>query len=209
MPDIIRAPRKGFRISLRAGFAMPPDDEITRLLAAWGGGDESAFERLVPAVEAELRRLAAHHMRGERPGHTLQTTALINEVYLRLVDGPCVGWQSRAHFFGIASRLMREILVDYARSRRRLQRGAGATRVPLSECAVNSGEKSEELIALDEALNRLAAFDPRKCRVVEMRYFGGLSVGEIAEVLKVSQVTVMRDWSMARSWLRKEVGGGG
>ena len=132
VPDIIRAPRDGFRISLRFMLAMPPDEEITSLLAAWGEGDDSALERLVPAVEAELRGLAAHYMRGERAGHTLQTTALINEVYLRLVDGPRVGWQGRAHFFGVAARLMREILVDYARSRRRLKRGAGATRVSLS-----------------------------------------------------------------------------
>lgn len=185
---------------------MTPDEEITHLLAAWRGGDESALERLVPVVERELRRLAGHYMRRERDGHTLQTTALINEVYLRLVDGPHISWESRAHFYGIAAKLMREVLVDYARSRRRLKRGGDAAQVSLSEAAVLTEEKSAELVALHEALNKLAAIDPRKSRVVELRYFVGLSAEEVAEVLKVSVATVMRDWSMARSWLRKEVG---
>ena len=205
----ITPPRARFRVCVRVALEVTPDEDITRLLVAWRGGDESALERLVPVVERELRRLAGHYMRRERGGHTLQTTALINEVYLRLVGGPHVSWESRAHFYGIAAKLMREVLVDYARSRRRLKRGGGdAVQVSLTECAPLSEEKSAELIALHEALNRLAAVDPRKSRVVEMRYFGGLSVEEIAAVLKVSAATVMRDWSMARAWLRKEVGDG-
>ena len=196
------------RISLRATLAVPPDEDITHLLTAWCGGDESALERLVPVVERELRRLAGHYMRREREGHTLQTTALINEVYLRLVGGPHVSWESRTHFYGIAAKLMREVLVDYARSRQRLKRGGDAVQVSLSEGTILSEEKSAELVALHEALNKLAAVDARKSRVVELRYFGGLSVEEVAEVLKVSTATVMRDWSMARAWLRKEVGDG-
>jgi RNA polymerase sigma factor (TIGR02999 family) len=192
---------------MRALIAVPHDLEITRLLIAWRSGDGSALERLVPAVERELRRLAGHYMRREREGHTLQTTALINEVYLRLVAGPGVEWEGRAHFYGIAAKIMRDVLVEYARARQRLKRGGGAVQVSLSEGAFLTDEKSAELVALHEALNRLAALDPRKSRVVEMRYFGGLSVEEIAEVLDVSVATVRRDWSMARSWLRKEVGG--
>jgi RNA polymerase sigma-70 factor, ECF subfamily len=199
--------RKHLRFSFLAALSMPSATNISHLLAAWSDGDESALDELVPAVEAELRRLAAHYMRGERAGHTLETTALINEVYLRFVGGPRVRWQSRAHFYGIAAKVMREILIDYARARRRRKRGGDRTQVSLDEGAVLSVEKSAELLALHEALNKLSDVDRRKSRVVELRYFGGLSVEEIAEVLKVSPVTVMRDWSIARAWLRKEIGG--
>jgi RNA polymerase sigma-70 factor, ECF subfamily len=168
---------------------------------------ETALDRLMPLVETELRRLARHHMRRESPTHTLQTTALVNEVYLKLVDQTQAKWQSRAHFFSIAAQLMRRILVDYARRNLRAKRGGGAADLPIAEAATLSFEKSAELLALNEALDRLAQLDPLKARVVELRHFGGLSVEETAEVLKVSVVTVMRHWSLAKSWLRREVRG--
>ena len=181
----------------------PP--EITRLLIAWCDGDKTAFDKLTPLVERELHRIARHYMHRENPGHTLQTTALVNEAYIRLVNQREVRWQNRAHFFGIAAQIMRRILLNHARNRHRVKRGGGAMQVSLSEAAVVSEEKSAELVALDEALERLAEVDERKARVVELRYFGGLSVEESAEVLGVSQVTVMRDWNMAKAWLTREM----
>jgi RNA polymerase sigma factor (TIGR02999 family) len=184
---------------------MPAPSEITRLLIAWSEGDQAALERLLPLIERELHRIARHYMRRENPGHTLQTTALVNEAYFRLIDQRHVRWQNRAHFFAIAAQIMRRILLNYARDRQRVKRGGQAVQVSLSEVAVADEERSAELIALDEALGRLAAIDERKCRVVELRYFGGLSVEETAEVLGVSAVTVARDWKMARAWLAREI----
>lgn len=163
------------------------------------------MERLIPLVEKELHRLAHRYMRQENDGHTLQTTALINETFLRLVDQNRVKWQNRAHFYGIAAQIMRRVLLNYARDRKRNKRGGGAVRVSLSEVNLMSEEDSVELLALDEALERLAAIDERKSRVVELRYFGGLSVKETAEVLEVSLVTVARDWDMAKAWLAREI----
>lgn len=175
-------------------------DDVSQLLHAWSEGDQDALKRLTPIVYAELHRLARGYMRRERPGHSFQTTALVNEAYLRLVDYKRMRWQDRAHFFAVSAQLMRRILVDYAR-RRNLKRGAGVQHVSLDEAAVAGGEPSADLVALDDALNELARLDPRKVQVVEMRYFGGLSVEETAEMLKVSPVTVRRDWSTAKIWL--------
>ena len=183
----------------------PPSQELTRLLIDWSKGNRAALDELTPLVYAELRRLARHYMNQERQGHTLQTTALVNEAYVRLVDQKNVHWQNRAHFFAIAAQMMRRILVDYARTHRRAKRGGGALQVTLDEAMLLAPERSEQLIALDEALEKLAELDPRKSRVVEMRHFGGLSVEEVAEVLKVSPNTVIRDWSMAKAWLRREI----
>lgn len=184
---------------------MRSDADITALLVDWGNGDQSALEKLLPLVERELHRLAHSYMRREDPDHTLQTTALINETYLRLVDQRKVEWQNRAHFFGIAAQIMRRILLNYARDQNRQKRGGKAIHVSLSEAMVMPGEKDRELIALNDALNRLEALDPRKSKVVELRYFGGLSVEEAAEVLKVSPITVMRDWKFAKAWLAREM----
>lgn len=178
---------------------------VTRLLIDWGNGDQAALEKLIPFVYQELRRLAHRYMRRENPDHTLQTSALVNEAYLRLVDQRHTRWQNRSHFFGIAAQLMRRILVDHARSRRYAKRGGGATRVPLDEAAVLSRECAADVLALNDALDRLAAVDPRKCRIVELKYFGGFTAGEIAAALHVSEVTVMRDWSLAKAWLRREI----
>jgi RNA polymerase sigma-70 factor (ECF subfamily) len=185
---------------------MSSPSEITQLLVEWSNGNQGALEKLLPLVERELHRLAHSYMRREDPDHTLQTTALINETYLRLIDQRKVQWQNRAHFFGISAQIMRRILSNYARDQNRAKRGGGATQVSLSGIAVISNEKSKELVALDEALKRLAVEDERKCRVVELRYFGGLSVEETAEVLNVSAITVMRDWKFAKAWLHREVG---
>lgn len=182
----------------------PPPD-VTALLARWSDGDEDALHRLVPLVERELRRLAQWQMAAERPGHLLQPTALVNEAYLRLVDMARVRWQNRAHFFAVAARLMRRILVDEARSRQSLKRGGGTQRVTFDEALPVSTESPEQLIALDDALQALAAVAERKSRVVELRYFGGLTVEETAEVLKISPETVLRDWKFAKSWLLREV----
>ena len=182
-----------------------PPQEISALLRAWSGGDESALDRLVPIVYEELHRLAHSYMKRERSGHTLQTTALVNEAYMRLVDANTVEWQDRAHFFGIAARLMRRILVDFARARGYQKRGGKLRRVSLDEDLLVSPEPQEDLVGLNDALNALVEFDPRKARVVELRYFGGLSVEETAEVLKVSGITVIRDWNMAKLWLLKEL----
>ena len=184
----------------------PAPHEITGLLVAWGGGDESALERLIPLVYDELRQLAHRYMSRERPGHSLQTTALVNEAYLRLVDWKEVQWQNRAHFFAVSAKMMRRILVDFARDRQYLKRGGGALQVSLAEASAFTDCRSSDLVALDEALTALTEMDQRKGQVVEMRFFGGLSVKEVAEVLKVSEETVMRDWRLAKVWLFRELG---
>jgi RNA polymerase sigma-70 factor (ECF subfamily) len=180
---------------------------ITQLLLAWSDGDQAALEQLTSLVHAELHRLAKGYMFGERTGHTLQTTALINEAYLRLIDWKNVRWQNRAHFFGVAAQVMRRILVDYARARRYAKRGGMARQVSLDEAATVHEERSAEFVALDEALKKLAEIDPRKSQIVELRFFGGLNAKETAEVLKVSQRTVEREWSVARTWLYREIRG--
>jgi RNA polymerase sigma-70 factor (ECF subfamily) len=174
---------------------------ITVLLHAWGEGDQAAFEKLVPLVDAELRRLARHYMRGERAGHTLQPTALINEVYLRLIDWGNISWQDRAHFFGLSARLMRRTLVDYARLHRTSKRGGQTLTIAFDEVSVAGREPTADLVAIDDALSSLAKHDLRKSQIVELRFFGGLTVEETAEVLKVSPRTVKREWSLARAWL--------
>jgi RNA polymerase sigma factor (TIGR02999 family) len=184
---------------------VPAKSEVTGLLLAWRSGDAAALERLVPLVYAELRRLAHRQMRGERVGHTLETSALVNETYLRLVDSQRVRWQGRAHFFAICAQLMRRVLVDHARSRRSLKRGGEAVSIALDDAQVGSASPDANLLALDEALTKLATVDPRKSRVVELRHFGGLSVVETAEALEVSPVTVMRDWRVAKLWLLREL----
>ena len=181
-------------------------EQVTGILLAWGQGDETALEKLMPLVYAELKRLAHHYLKGERVGHVLQTTDLVNEAYLRLIDSRRVQWQNRAHFFAIAAQLMRRVLVDAARKRNFQKRGGGAMQVSLNEALPLGDQRGPDLVALDDALQTLAAFDPRKCKVVELRFFGGLSVKETAEVLQVSQDTVMRDWSLARAWLLNELG---
>ncbi len=186
-------------------MAVRSPQDATQLLHAWGEGDTSALEKLTPLVHQELHRLARHYMRGERPDHTLQATALVNEAYLRLIDWKNAHWQNRAHFVAVAAQLMRRILVDHARSRRYAKRGGGAQRVSLDEVALVSEKRAPEMIALDDALRRLDAIDPRKVQVVELRFFGGLSVKETAEVLKVSPQTVLRDWDLARTWLHREI----
>jgi RNA polymerase sigma factor (TIGR02999 family) len=179
--------------------------EVTQLLGDWSGGDEGALEKLIPLVQPELHRLAHYYMSRERAGHTLQTTALLNEAYLQLTDETQRPWQNRTHFMAVAAQLMRRIMVDHARARHALKRGAGAIRVTLDETALVTEERAEELLALDEALEKLAAFDRRRCEIVEMRYFGGLTVEEIADVLKVHANTVMRDWRAAKAWLYAEL----
>ena len=181
---------------------------VTDLLVAWSGGDEQALEKLMPLVHGELRRLARRQMAGERQGHTLQTTALINEAYLRLIDLTRIRWQDRAHFLAISARLMRRILVDHARTRQYAKRGGGAAKVSLDEALVVTSDPRPDLVALDDALQALAAVDSRKSQVVEMRFFGGLSVEETAEALGVSPQAVMRDWRLAKVWLLRELGKG-
>jgi RNA polymerase sigma-70 factor (ECF subfamily) len=181
--------------------------DITQLLRAWGGGDEQALERLTPLVYDELRKSAKRQMARERDGHTLQTTALINEVYLRLVDLDGVGWQDRTHFFAICARLMRRILTDYARSRSYLKRGGDARRVTFDEALMVSADPSLDLVALEGALTKLGEVDSRKSSVVELRFFGGLSIKETATVLRVSSDTVTRDWNLAKAWLMREMDG--
>jgi RNA polymerase sigma-70 factor (ECF subfamily) len=187
---------------------MPPEPDITELLIDWNNGDKSAIDRLLPLVEKELHRLAHSYMRRENANHTLQTTALINETYIRLVDQRKVRWQNRAHFFGIAAKIMRRILLNYARDRNRQKRGGKALHVSLSHASIMPDEKDREIIALDDALIKLEALFERKAQVVELRYFGGLTVEEIAEVLHVSKITVMRDWKFAQAWLAREMGDG-
>jgi len=176
------------------------------MLRAWGEGDQGALERLTPIVYDELRGLARGYMKRERRGHSLQTTALVNEAYMRLVDYKRMQWQDRAHFFAVSAQVMRRILVDYAR-RHNVKRGAGLQHISLEEAAVVGGDDNTDLVALDHAMNALAQIDPRKAQVVEMRFFGGLSVEETAEVLKVSTITVKRDWRSARAWLYRELTG--
>ena len=187
---------------------MPTDIDITALLVDWNNGDKSAMDRLLPLVEKELHRLAHAYMRREDPDHMLQTTALINETYLRLVDQRKVQWQNRAHFFGIAAQIMRRILLNYARDQNRQKRGGKAIHVSLSEALIMPAEKDREIIALNDALNRLEEVDERKAKVVELRFFGGLTIEEVAEVLKVSTVTVLRDWAFAKAWLSREMQNG-
>jgi RNA polymerase sigma factor (TIGR02999 family) len=179
--------------------------EITDLLGEWSGGNQAALDKLVPILYDELRRLASSHMRGERPVHLLQTTALVHEAYLRLIERRHVNCQTRNQFFAVAAQVMRRVLVDYARGRDRAKRGDGVAPVALGEAAVLSDDRAEEFIAIDSALESLAAFDPRKGRVFELRYFGGMSVDEVAQTLCVSPVTVARDWRMAKVWLRREI----
>ena len=179
--------------------------EVTQMLVAWGNGDQSALEKLMPLVYDELHRLAHRYMAHERPEHTLQTSALVNEAYFKLIDQRSVQWQNRAQFFGIAATSMRRILVTHARSRSRGKRGGGAPQISLDENALLSAERAAEMVALDDALRHLAAIDQRKSQVVELRYFAGLSIDETAEALKVSPGTVMRDWTLAKAWLRREI----
>jgi RNA polymerase sigma factor (TIGR02999 family) len=186
---------------------MSTVETVTQLLLAWSSGDPSALDRLLPLVEAELRRIASHHMWRENAGHTLQTTALVNELYLKLVDQKKAKWHNRAHFFAVAAQLMRRILVDHARRQLRGKRGGGVSHKALDEAVLISKETSGEILALSEALDRLATLDPLKAKIVELRHFGGLSVEETALVLNISEVTVIRHWGLAKAWLRREVRG--
>lgn len=185
----------------------PLPHDVTQLLVAWSNGDEAARDELIPLVYDELHRLAHQHMHRERPGHTLQTSALVNEAFVRLVDQRNVHWQNRSHFFGIAAQMMRRVLVDYARSRQAEKRGGDAVQVTLHDELIVSDEKNDEVVALDDALTSLAGLDPRKCQIVEMRFFAGLSIEETAGVLSISPGTVMREWTLAKAWLRKEIKG--
>ncbi|HEX2523695.1 MAG TPA: sigma-70 family RNA polymerase sigma factor [Terriglobia bacterium] len=186
-------------------MTSPPSQDVTELLRAWSDGDKGALERLVPLVHKELHRLARHYMAGERPGHTLQVTALVNEAYLRLIDASQMQWQNRAHFFGVAAQLMRQILVDFARSRQSQKRGGEVIQVPFNEALVVSEGREANLVALDDALKDLAEIDPRRSQLVELRFFGGLSVQETAEVMKTSPRTILREWSLAQAWLYREL----
>ena len=184
-----------------------PSPNVTELLRAWTAGEKAALDQLIPVVYDELRRQASRYLRRELPGHTLQTTGLVNEAYLRLVDQKNVQWQNRAHFFGISAQLMRRILVDHARAKHRAKRGGADLRVTLDEATAVARTREIDLLALDEALNRLAKIDPQQSRVVELRFFSGLNVEETAEVLGVSAATVKRDWSVAKAWLHREISG--
>jgi len=185
----------------------PLRQEVTQLLGDWRGGDERALEKLIPLVQSELRRLAHHYMSRERAGHTLQTTALLDEAYLLLADPTKPSWENRTHFFAAAAQLMRRTMVDHARERQAIKRGGDALKVTLDEAALVTKKRSEELLALDEALERLGTQDPRKSQIVELRYFGGLNVEEIAEFLKLSRRTVEREWNMAKAWLYRALSG--
>jgi len=185
----------------------PSQQEVTQLLKDWSGGDEGALGKLIPLVQPELHRLAQHYLSREHGGHTLQTTALLNEAYLRLVDDPTRNWQNRTHFVAATAQLMRRIMVDHAREHRSLKRGGGALKVPLDDAALVTETRSKELLALDEALEKLAALDPRKGQIVELRYFGGLTVEETAAFLKLSDRTVKREWRMAKVWLYRTLTG--
>lgn|SRR5678815_4078868 len=184
---------------------VPQADEVTELLISWSNGDDQALEKLIPLVYAELRKLARRYMARESPDHTLQTSALINEAYMKLVDQRDVEWQNRAHFFAVAAKVMRHILIDYARGRDSNKRGAGVRKVAFDESVTLTDERAGELVALDDALKELAELDERKSRIVELRFFGGLSNEETAEVMKISPVTVTREWRAARAWLRREM----
>ncbi len=183
----------------------PSSHDVTGLLVAWRSGDETALNRLIPIVHDELHRIARACLAGERPGHSLQATALVNEAYLRLIETQGVNWQNRAHFLAMAARVMRRVLVDFARARQYQKRGGGAVRVTLIDEVALSDEPGRDLVALDDALEALAALDERKSRVIEMRFFGGLSVKETAEALQVSPETVMRDWKLAKAWLLRQL----
>ena len=185
--------------------ATPPSPQVTQLLVAWGKGDELAGDQLMSLVYEELHRLAHRYMKRESPGHTLQTSALVNEAFVRLVDQKNVRWQNRAHFFCIAAQMMRRILVDYARGRKCAKRGGGAQQISLDEGLTVSEGRSAEVVGVHEALEQLAEFDPRKSQIVELRFFGGLSIEETAGVLGVSPGTVRRDWTLAKAWLRREI----
>jgi RNA polymerase sigma-70 factor (ECF subfamily) len=185
----------------------PPTTDVTVLLRAWSAGDQTAHDKLWPIVFAELKRLARRQMTRERPDHTLQSGALVNEAYVRLIDWNNTSWESRAHFFAMCARIMRQILIDHARARRSQKRPGHAQRISLDEALIISDAKAEELLALDEALNKLAEIHSRKSDVVEMRFFGGLSVEQTAEALKISRMTVIRDWNFARAWLKAVVTG--
>ena len=187
---------------------MRPTSEITELLINWSKGDKDALDQLFPLVEKELHRLAHRYIQRFSPGNTLQTTALINETYIKLIDQKEVKWQNRAHFFAISARIMRRVIINYVRDQKRIKRGDGAQRVAISQIAVLSPVKSAELLALDEALSAFEVVDERKSRVVELRYFGGLTVEETAEVLKISKITVIRDWKLAKAWLAREMRNG-
>jgi RNA polymerase sigma factor (TIGR02999 family) len=189
----------------KAGSAQASPEAVTKLLADWGHGDDAALEKLMPLVYEELRGLAHHYMEGQRPNHTLQTTALVNEAYLRLADQRKPNFTNRSHFFAVAAKAMRQILVDYAKAQQRQKRGAGASQVELDEAALISPEQSSAILDLNDALERLASLDPRAAHVVELRYFGGLKQEEIAEVLKISIVTIRRDWIFAKAWLYREL----
>jgi RNA polymerase sigma factor (TIGR02999 family) len=189
-------------------MALPSTHDVTQLLKAWTSGDEQALEKLTPLVYRQLHRVAQRCMAGERSGHTLQTTALVNEVYLRLVDCRRVNWQDRAHFFAVSAQLMRRILIDFARSRSYQKRGGGAPCISLDEAPSICNEPDINLVALDDALKALGAVDERKSKVVELKFFGGLSVEETAEVLRVSVETVVRDWRLAKVWLHRELSEG-
>jgi RNA polymerase sigma factor (TIGR02999 family) len=180
--------------------------EVTRLLKEWSDGQEQALDRLVPEIHRELRKLAASYLRKERPEHTLQPTALVNEAFLKLIDQRAVKWQNRAHFFGIAAQAMRRILVDHARAHSASKRGDGVRTIPIDDVVIVGGTVDIDLLALDEALTRLAAIDPQQSRVVELRYFGGLTMEETAEVMHISPATVGREWRMAKAWLFAELG---
>jgi len=195
-------------VSRQAGhdhFPMHPSPKITHLLLAWSDGDRAALEALTPLVQQELHALAVRCMAAERPGHILRATALVNEAYIRLVNWKDVRWQNRAHFFALAAQIMRRVLVDIARAQGRAKRGGRQLQVSLSDAANRPSEKNADVVALDDALKSLETIDARKCRVVEMRFFGGLSHDEIAAVLQVSVATVRRDWSLARAWLHREL----
>ena len=187
----------------------PDSSVVTGLLLAWRAGDDAALERLIPLVHAELHRIAKGFMRKERAGHTLQTSALVNEAYLRLLDAPSVDWQNRAHFFAVSASLMRRILVDFARGRQARKRGGSAQRVVLDDALLTARARGEDVLAVDEALQALAKVDERKSKVVELRFFGGLTEAEIAEALQISPETVRRDWRLAKAWLLKFLSGGG
>ena len=195
----------GILLETKKDTALTTTHEITRLLRAWSTGDREALGKLTPLIHEELHRAAHHYMIREKPGHTLQTTALVNEAYVRLMDGSGTDWRDRAHFFDVCAQLMRHILTDYARSRQSAKRGGAAPHVSLDGAAVVSSEPTEDLLAIDNALKKLAEFDPRKSQIVELRFFGGLDMEETAEVLKVSTATVSRDWKLAKTWLLQEL----
>jgi RNA polymerase sigma-70 factor (ECF subfamily) len=190
-------------------MTRPAPEEVSQLLRDWSNGDQAALDKVMPVVYQELHRLAHYYMRKERAGHTLQTTALVNEAYLRLADYKRMRWQSRAHFFAVAAQVMRRILVEQARSKNFQKRGGGAEKISLDETAIVSPGRSAEVIAVDEALTDLESWDPRKGRIVELRFFGGLSIEETAEVLKVSPTTVQREWRSAKAWLYRAISEGG